>query len=250
MKAGSVSYSPIADRYEAVRGGDDRAVELASAIVPWLPESGLLCDVGAGTAVVTCRLATERRRVVGCDISIDMLRQGRDRLSGLATLADAAALPFPDASFDAVTFVWVLHHVGDLTSALTEAARVLRPEGVVVAVSGLSVPAPDDMSPLVESLNDELRPDRKAQALAVTPTAVELGFDLVHEGLARTHAMMSPRHLATSIDERLFSHLWDLDDAAWGRHVAPVIDGLLALPDPDRERHRVFDHPMVVLAPG
>jgi SAM-dependent methyltransferase len=65
-----------------------------------------------------------------------MVRAARDRLSGLAgvrvTQADVTALPFDNGSFDVVTSYLMLHHVIDWPAALAEAARVLRPGGVLV----------------------------------------------------------------------------------------------------------------------
>lgn len=52
-----------------------------------------------------------------------------------AEVADADALPYADDSFDAVVAMWMLYHVPDLDRALTEIRRVLRPGGVLVAVT-------------------------------------------------------------------------------------------------------------------
>ena len=48
-----------------------------------------------------------------------------------AVLGDAAAMPFPDASFDAALLIDAFHHVADQRSAVRETARVLRPGGLV-----------------------------------------------------------------------------------------------------------------------
>lgn len=133
--AGSLSYARIADRYEQVRGGEHRAKELADALLPWLPE-GVVCDVGAGTGVVTDRLTGPSRQVFACDISFEMLRQAAPRIPGRAFLGEATGLPLRDGCLDTVTFVWVLHHVGALDLALSEACRVLRIGGRVLTISG------------------------------------------------------------------------------------------------------------------
>ncbi len=96
-------------------------------------------DVATGTAAVAIEIARRTgSRVVGLDQSEPMLREGMRRVSG-ATLADrirftlgsGERLPFRDASFDAVTFAYLLRYVDDVGATLKELARVVRPGGVV-----------------------------------------------------------------------------------------------------------------------
>lgn len=69
--------------------------------------------------------------VIGLDQSADMLAAARDRNGLFAGLirARAEALPFADASFDHVTFTYLLRYVDDPAATLRELARVLRPGG-------------------------------------------------------------------------------------------------------------------------
>src|SRR5262249_12792045 len=72
---------------------------------------------------------------VACDFSLGMLRAGkanraRARLPFVA--GDALALPFADATFDAVTISFGLRNVADVPLALQEMARVVRPGGRLV----------------------------------------------------------------------------------------------------------------------
>ena len=52
---------------------------------------------------------------------------------------------------------------------------------------------------------------------------------------------------AQLVEDRRYSPLWDLGDDGWRSVVQPVIDGLRALPDPDRQRDRVLRQPFYVL---
>lgn len=59
----------------------------------------------------------------------------------------------------------------------------------------------------------------------------------------------SPNDVADAIEQRLFAHLWDVDDATWERVVQPELDCLRRLPDSARKRQRRALHPLVVLRP-
>ena len=106
---------------------------MVDRIVPADPERVL--DVATGTAGVARQL--ERRtnaRVVGIDLTEAMLRHGQaairaDGASARVSLlgGQAEALPFPDESFDGLTFTYLLRYVADPTATLTELARVLKP---------------------------------------------------------------------------------------------------------------------------
>ena len=101
------------------------------------PPGSLVLDVAAGTGLVSRELAGRKLvRVVSLDVSGPMLRAGvpANREAGLddrirPLVARAEALPFPDDTFDAVTFTYLLRYVDDPESVLRELARVLRPGG-------------------------------------------------------------------------------------------------------------------------
>lgn len=242
----SRSYAPIADRYEQVRGGHARAGELAAGLLPWIP-AGLVIDVGAGTGIVAEHLRRAGVDLVACDLSPEMLRQASGRLPGRLHVGDATALALGDDTVDAVLFVWVLHHVGDVGAALTESLRVLRPGGRVIAISGMADPADDDLSPIWERLLDHLRPDRHGRERAVTAEALAAGFALEHDGSVPVTFSTTPNGLADAITERLFAPLWDLPARRWTTTVEPAIGALRALPDPDEPRQRALPHRLLVL---
>lgn len=88
--------------------------------------SGSLLDVGCGTGAYTPGLTELGWDVTGVDISEDMLR--RARAKGVHTVqADATALPFADATFDAAISVFTNTDLDDLAAVAREIVRVLRP---------------------------------------------------------------------------------------------------------------------------
>jgi SAM-dependent methyltransferase len=96
---------------------------------------GTLLDVGCGTGARTAPLAERQWDVTGVDVSEDMLRLARAR--GLDVVrADATALPFESASFDAVVSMWTHTDVADFAAVVGEVGRVLRDAGPFVYVGG------------------------------------------------------------------------------------------------------------------
>lgn len=101
-------------------------------------------DIGCGPGHVAAHLVRRGLDVTGIDLDPDMIEQARRRLGATATLAvaDVAALPFEDASFDVVMSTLSMHHWADTEAGLAEVARVLRPDGVALVydLGGLFVP--------------------------------------------------------------------------------------------------------------
>lgn len=96
-------------------------------------------DVATGTGAVAIELVRQTGcSVVGVDQSPEMLAEAARRIAtaGLDNriqLVEARAerLPFPDRSFDALTFTYLLRYVEDPGATLRELVRVVRPGGTV-----------------------------------------------------------------------------------------------------------------------
>ncbi|MFT4622053.1 MAG: demethylmenaquinone methyltransferase/2-methoxy-6-polyprenyl-1,4-benzoquinol methylase [Myxococcota bacterium] len=91
-------------------------------------------DIACGTGDISWMLADTAHEVVGTDINAAMLAVAeRKRPPGCENVrfveADAAALPFPDESFDVVTCVYAGRGFPDIPAVLREAHRVLKPGG-------------------------------------------------------------------------------------------------------------------------
>jgi demethylmenaquinone methyltransferase/2-methoxy-6-polyprenyl-1,4-benzoquinol methylase len=88
-------------------------------------------DLAGGTGDVAFRLARAGARVTVADINPAMLAEGRARARKLGVEldfveADAEAMPFGDASFDAVTIAFGIRNVTDMAAALRDSHRVLK----------------------------------------------------------------------------------------------------------------------------
>jgi demethylmenaquinone methyltransferase / 2-methoxy-6-polyprenyl-1,4-benzoquinol methylase len=130
-------FDGVAERYDRTNTvlsfGRDRAWRRATRDALALQPGERVLDLAAGTGVSTEELARSGADVVGVDISQGMLRAGKKTRPATTLLAgDALALPFPDATFDAVTISFGLRNVHDTAAALTEMARVTKPGGRIV----------------------------------------------------------------------------------------------------------------------
>jgi SAM-dependent methyltransferase len=129
----------IADRAEMIWNWDSpsgrrraarRAAELAAQ--GQVGPGRLALELGCGTGIFLEKLAARGGRIVGIDLSADLLARCAARMDGAPgvrlTRGNAEQMPFPDGTFDTVYGSSILHHLG-LEAALREVFRVLRPGG-------------------------------------------------------------------------------------------------------------------------
>jgi demethylmenaquinone methyltransferase/2-methoxy-6-polyprenyl-1,4-benzoquinol methylase len=109
-----------------------------------------ILDVASGTAGVALQLARRSGAgVVGLDLTSAMLRQGAENVAAAGeskriqlVLGRGEQLPFADATFDALTFTYLLRYVEDPAATLAELARVVKPGGPIASLEFLVPPNP------------------------------------------------------------------------------------------------------------
>jgi SAM-dependent methyltransferase len=89
-------------------------------------------DVGCGDGILTEKLASRGADAIGVDANPDMIAATKQHAGGTYQVADAAALPFADNTFNAITAVTVLCVCANPEKLMQEMVRVLKPGGHLV----------------------------------------------------------------------------------------------------------------------
>ncbi len=129
------SFAPVAANYRTsfFHADPTRLEEIAVLCQP--RPGDLALDVATGTGNTALALAPHVDRVIGLDLTPEMLAQASQvasqrQLDNLAwVIGDACALPFADRIFDLYTVRAAPHHFRDLEASLGEAHRVLKSGG-------------------------------------------------------------------------------------------------------------------------
>jgi demethylmenaquinone methyltransferase/2-methoxy-6-polyprenyl-1,4-benzoquinol methylase len=145
-RAAQALFAPLATTYDGYArllslGQDPRWRSFLVSRLEAGPSDSVL-DVACGTGAVALELARRYGcRVTGADQSREMLDNARRRVGNQVELVEARAeaLPFEDATYDGLTFTYLLRYVDDPAATMRELARVVRP-GARVAMLEFFVP--------------------------------------------------------------------------------------------------------------
>ncbi len=128
----SLPFDRAADFYDDTRQlPEDISERITQTILELAPPHRPILEAGVGTGRISVPLLKRGARLVGVDLSSEMMRRLREKLADAPLAqADISRLPFPDATFGVILTVHVLHLVGPWRNALREFRRVLRTSGV------------------------------------------------------------------------------------------------------------------------
>jgi ubiquinone/menaquinone biosynthesis C-methylase UbiE len=132
--------SPL--NYDAVASEFDRRYELHAypgverCLLDFVsgPQRLRVLEVGCGTGRWLALLESAGHDVAGIEPAEQMLARAQARVKADLRHGAAEVLPWPQACFDRVMYINVLHHISDRPRALREAFRILRPGGRLLSV--------------------------------------------------------------------------------------------------------------------
>ena len=126
-------YAPI---YSRAMRAEERSYAFLYRRIPKLVRAKEVLELATGPGVLAKRIAPVTKRMLATDYSEGMIaeaKKGACPKNLRFEVADALSLPYADASFDAVIIVNALHLLPEPERALREIARVLRPDGILIA---------------------------------------------------------------------------------------------------------------------
>jgi ubiquinone/menaquinone biosynthesis methyltransferase len=135
-------FSTIADRYDLITRllsyGQDRRWKQRLVAMARVGPGARALDLACGTGDITFAAHDSGAECIGLDITLRMVELARakrpNQRDPAFLVGDMMHLPFADASFDVVTTGYGLRNVPRIQGALGEAARVLRPGGVLLSL--------------------------------------------------------------------------------------------------------------------
>ena len=133
---------------------NNESSEYVEMIVPLiegiLSQKKNILDIGTGTGLVAqeTRKIAEHATIIGGDISIRQLGYAKEITNGVQFVQHSIdQMPFKDEKFDAVICSMVLEHVESLLEAVSEIARVLEKDGILLIIMNHPVFQPPGSGP-------------------------------------------------------------------------------------------------------
>ena len=240
--SGSISFDPVADRYDDTRGYTATVAErIAQGLIRVAPVAtgDHLLEIGIGTGRIALPLLREGVNITGVDISPLMVERLQAKLAqqqvaeperawGRLTLrmADMTALPFDDGAFDAAVGVHVLHLVPEWRRALDETLRVIRRGGALLIgqdVHGGGYPHAEIQDRWREIITRLGHPPVTVGAPGFQAIVNELrekrGLAVTIETLATWDVEQTPRSALDYIATRTWSRTWAAPDDAFAESI-------------------------------
>lgn len=220
----SIGFDRAVTYYDDTRGfpaGIDRQLAQFIADKGELTHAHTLTDIGTGTGRLALPLSEHVQRVVGLDLSrlmLERLAQKQPDYAGtvFSVNADVMRMPIASNSLDRALATHILHLVPEPERVLLEAARILKPDGLLLHSWNYSdrrafAPIWDAWNAVVKS-NSAPRENRY-QVARDLPS--QLGWREQSRHEFTFDAPSTPRQVVDTMQGRYMSSMWELADDVW-----------------------------------
>jgi ubiquinone/menaquinone biosynthesis C-methylase UbiE len=185
----------IAEKYEQRRFStplgkfiDRREKELVLGMLKKLPLArGRILDLPCGTGRVSQLLAERSFRVVGADISPNMIRTRQEKIEDRVDLVvcDAEKLPFKDGAFDCVVSLRLMGHIPpEIRAKILEEMRRVTGDGIIVFYYN-----PHSLMGIFREVRNRLRGKRE-QWNPITPSGLKRELEAVGLNLVKVKPLL------------------------------------------------------------
>src|SRR5450432_2350586 len=215
----SVVFDRAADYYDQTRGfppGEDKNfAALLARVGGWNKRSRIL-EIAIGTGRIAAPLAPMVGTLVGVDLSVLMMARIRTKPAGDSirlAQADITQLPFADHSVDGAVAVHIFHLVPNWRDALTELARVLRHDAVLVHGKSSRPDLSSEIWADIYAAVPKYQNNVGANTHDTDDFLTDEGW--TRRGEPQEYAMpveTSPRAFLDQMQQRVWSRLWALSD--------------------------------------
>lgn len=167
-----------------------------------LDGSNTVLEIGCGTGTTALKLAPSVSRMIGTDVSNEMIAIARERATTQGchnaefSVATAKCAPGADEAYDAVLAFNLLHLVTDRPTALAHVRRLLKPGGLFIS----KTPCLSEMNPLIRFAVPVMQFVGKAPYVSFF-SAAELEAEIANAGFAISER---GRHGSERKDARIF----------------------------------------------
>lgn len=218
-----MSYQDIAKKYNRINQIPlDAASRLGAAAAALAGSGSRIVDLGGGAGRISVPVAAHCD-LTAVDLEPEMLKASRALAAerGIAmrfSVADVLQLPFADGAFDAVLITNVLHQVAQWRDALAEAARVLRPGGVLIIGRDILDEAScagrlrSQSRAITVELAPEMRPTDAAGPALFRQLAEMGGRPGAPVTACAWTETLSPRQILQRMGNRTHNETWSLND--------------------------------------
>jgi ubiquinone/menaquinone biosynthesis C-methylase UbiE len=215
MTTDSITFDRAADYYDHVTGfppGYGAPIAAFIAQTGGLSSANRVVEVGIGTGKISLPLARHVNAVHGVDISRPMMERLRAKQTDEAVYlaqADARLLPYPDHVFDAAVVVHVFHLIPNWQQVLSELARVLKPNGLL-----LHGWTETDLADLWAKIDNAQKPTTVRMPLEnKRETIISKGWQFVFGDIGYPYSYsIAPQEIINSIQSRQYWTTWTLSD--------------------------------------